>query len=424
MNRRNFIQKAVVTAAGVSGIAPLLGEVRAPQSIVPMPQADEQFWKELRKQFPMPEDEVYFNTATLGAPPRVVLEKMVQHMRMLAESMARADYHGNGPLLLSGYEPYVELRKKIGLLINADYKEIALTQNATFGMNYVATAMELKAGDELINTNQEHGGGKGAWEQAAARYGLVYKQATVPVPANDPQEIVDNIFALVTARTRVIAVPHIISAYGVVLPVKEICHRARELGIFTILDGAQAVGHIPVDVQEIGCDAYYSSLHKWLLAPAGNGILYVRKDVISNLWTAIASYEWKNQEDPGYRLTQRGTGNPSLIVGLEAAVDFHNEIGPRKVTDRIKYLGDYLRARVQQIDGVKIFSSVHPAMCAGITTYGIDGVSAIELQRQMWVRKKLQPRPMGDKMLRHSVHIYNQEHEIDAALEIVRDMAR
>lgn len=423
MNRRTFIRKTALTAAA----APLSGQLlagAAGSALPPLPTGEgEQFWKELRKQFPMPEGEAYFNTATLGAQPRVVLEKTIRHMQMIAESMAQTDYHGSGPLLLAGYEPYVELRKKIGLLINADYKEIALTQNATYGMNFVATGLELREGDEIINTNQEHGGGKGAWEQAAARYGMVYKQAVVPVPANDPQEIIDNIFQLVTPRTRIIAVPHIVSAYGLILPVKEICLRAREMGIFTILDGAQAVGHIPVDVQEIGCDAYYSSLHKWLLAPAGNGILYVRNDVITKLWTAIASYEWQNQDDPGYRLTQRGTGNPSLIVGLEAAIDFHNEVGPEKVSGRIKYLGDYLRTRLREIKGVTIYSSVHPDMCAGITTYGIDGVSGIELQKQMWVRKKLQPRAMGDKMIRHSVHIYNLEHEIDAALEIVREMA-
>ncbi|MCB0569001.1 MAG: aminotransferase class V-fold PLP-dependent enzyme [Phaeodactylibacter sp.] len=421
MDRRKFIRKAALTAMGAPYATRLLAGMNAPL-LPPMPEGAP-FWEELKKQFPMPLDEAYFNSATLGAQPKVVLEKVIQHMQMIAASMAQTDYHGNGPLLLSGYEPYVELRKKIGLLINAGYKEIALTQNATVGMNYVATGLDLREGDEVINTNQEHGGGKGAWEQAAARYKLVYKQAVVPVPANDPQEIIDNIFNLVGPRTRVIAIPHIISAYGVVMPVKEACRRARELGIFTILDGAQAVGHVPVDVQDIGCDAYYSSLHKWMLAPAGNGILYVRNEEITKLWSAIASYEWQNQEDPGYRLTQRGTGNPSLVVGMEAAIDFHNEIGPEKVTGRIKYLGDYLRARLQEIKGVKIYSSVHPEMCAGITTYGIDGVSGIGMQKLMWERRKLQPRAMGDKMVRHSVHIYNLEREIDAALEIVRELA-
>lgn len=424
MNRRKFIHRTAASAAFLSffGITP---EIEAATNVKDLYQLPEvQFWKKLRKQFPMPKNEAYFNTGTLGAQPKIVLEKMIENMRFNAVNCAKTDYQGQGPLLLSGYEAYVDLRKKIGKLINAGYTEITLTQNATFGMNYVSNGLDLKEGDEIINTDQEHGGGRAGWEVAAARYNLVYKQAEIPIPANDPQEIIDSIFNQVTARTRVIAIPHIISVYGVILPVKEICQEARRRGIFTVLDGAQAVGHIPVDVQDIGCDAYFSSLHKWLLAPAGSGILYVRKEVINDLWTTIASYQWQNQDDPGFRMTQRGTGSPSQIIGMEAAIDFHNEIGSQKVTDRVKYLGDYLRAGLKEIPKVTISSSVHPTMCAGITTYGIEGVKGQDLQNEMWKRKKLQPRSVGDKTIRHSTHIYNLEHEIDAALDIVKDLAR
>lgn len=422
LNRRTFFQRAAVAAASLSlaGKAAARESVATPRDLQAL--AGEAYWKGVRKLFPFPKDEVYFNTGTLGVQPKVVLEKTIDSMRFNAFNAARTDYQGNGPLLLSGYEPYVNLRKKIGALINADYQEIALTQNATYGMNFVSNGLDLRAGDEVINTDQEHGGGYAGWRVAAARHGVVYKQASIPVPANDPQAIIDSILGQVTPRTRIIAVPHILSVYGVVLPVKEICAEARRRGIFTIIDGAQAVGHIPVDVRDIGCDAYYSSLHKWLLAPAGNGILYIRQEVVSQIWTTLASYQWENQEDHGFRLTQRGTGNPSLIIGLEAAVDFHNELGPKRVTDRIKYLGDYLRAGLKEIPNVTIYSSVHPDLCAGLTTYGVKGIKGVDLQKEMWTRKKLQPRAAGEHMIRHSTHIYNLESEIDAALAIVREV--
>ena len=143
-----------------------------------------------------------------------------------------------------------------------------------------------------------------------------------------------------------------------------------------------------------------------------------------DIWTTIASYQWDNVEDPGFRLTQRGTGNPSLIIGLDAAIDFHNNIGPANVTSRIKYLGDYLRAGLQEIPKVTIYSSIHPDMCAGITTYGIEGVKGVDLQNEMWNRKKLQPRSVGEWGIRQSVHIYNLENEIDAGLEVVADLAK
>lgn len=419
MKRRKFLRQTAATAALFSFFNPT-SKAAEPSLKALNKLPDEKFWRQLRKQFPMPKDEAYFNTGTLGAQPTIVLEKVIESLRYNAVHCAKTNYQGEGPPLLCGYKPEVEIRKKVGALINADYKEIALTQNATFGMNYLSNGLDLKEGDEIINTDQEHGGGRAGWQVAAKRYGLIYKQAPMPVPANDPQEIVDRIFEQVSPKTRVIAVPHITSVYGVVLPVKEICQEARSRGLFTVLDGAQSVGHIPVDVQDIGCDAYFSSLHKWLLAPAGNGILYVRKEIIEDIWTTIASYQWENQDDPGYRMTQRGTGNPSMMVGLEAAIDFHNEIDSKKVTDRIKYLGDYLRVGLKDIPKVTIYSSTHPEMCAGLTTYGVEGVKGADLQNEMWRRKKLQPRAAGEKVIRHSTHIYNLEHEIDAALEILR----
>lgn len=370
-------------------------------------------------QFPLKEGQTYFNNGTIGAMPGYVLNQVINDLHHSAVHAAETDYKGVGPQLISGYWDYKDLRTKIGAIINADYKHIALTQNATFGMSFVGNGLDLKAGDEIINTDQEHGGGFGIWQLMAKRRGCIYKQAKMPVPANDPSQIVDSIFKEVTPKTKVIAVPHIISVYGVVMPVKEICAEARKRGIFTILDGAQAVGQVKVDVQDIGCDAYYSSLHKWLLAPAGNGILYVHKDAISKIWATIASYNWDHEEDHGFRLMQNGTGNQSLVVGLNAAVDFYNTIGPDRWLNRIKQLGDHLRAGLRSMPKVTIHSSIHPDMCAGLTTYSVPELSGPELQKRMWEEARLQPRSVGQELLRHSVHIYNSIDEIDRALEIV-----
>ncbi len=382
--------------------------------------SEPEFWKQVRMQFPLKEGQTYFNNGTMGPMPGYVLNKVMDDMLYSAVHGAETDYKDAGPQLLSGYFPYEDIRKKVGDVINGDYRNIALTQNATFGMNYVAHGLDLREGDELINTDQEHGGGFAAWQLMAKRKGCIYKQAKMPVPANDPQEIYDAVFKEVTPKTRVIAIPHIISVFGVVMPVKEICEEARQRGIFTILDGAQCVGQIKVDVQDIGCDAYYSSLHKWLLAPGGNGILYIRPGVIEDIWSTIASYNWENKEDHGFRLMQNGTGNQSLIVGLEAALDFYNTIGPDRWIARIKELGDHLRSGLQGVTKVSIHSSLHPDMCAGITTYAIDGMSGPELQRKLWEEARLQPRSVGQELVRHSVHIYNNMEEIDSTIDVLQ----
>ncbi len=384
----------------------------------------EDYWKMVRKQFPLKEGQTYFNNGTMGPTSGYAMNAMIEHLTHWGAHSAEIDYkNGSGPALLTGYFPYDELRTKIGKIINCDFKELSLTQNATFGMNYVGMGLDLEPGDELLNTDQEHGGGFGAWQLLAKRKKCIYKQAKLPIPANDPQAIFDAIFAEVTNKTRVIAIPHIVSVYGIVMPVKEICTEARKRGIFTVLDGAQCVGQVKVDVKDIGCDAYYSSLHKWMLAPAGSGILYVNEDVAPKIWATLASYNWDNQEDHGFRLMQNGTGNPAVLAGLNAAVDFYNSIGEDRWIGRIKELGDHLRAGLQAFDHVKVHSSIHQEMCAGITTYTVDGIDGPGLQKTMWEQERLQPRSVGKELLRHSVHIYNSKAEIDKALRVIEGLA-
>ncbi len=424
IQRRKFLRQGVMAMASL----PLMSfDSKKDWSLTALKKQsvkDADYWKMVRKQFPLKEGQTYFNNGTMGPTPGYVLDRMIDHMMHWNVEAATVDYkNGSGPSLLSGYFPCEALRTKLGRIINCDFKEISLTQNATFGMNYVGMGLNLKKGDELLNTNQEHGGGFGAWQLLAKRKGCIYKQATLPEPANDPQEIIDAIFKEVTKKTKVIAIPHIVSGFGTILPVKEICSEARKRGIFTVLDGAQCVGQIPVDVKDIGCDAYYSSLHKWLLAPAGSGLLYINKEVVSDIWTTIASYNWDNQEDPGFRLMQTGTGNAALLTGYEAAVDFFNTIGHDVWLSRVKELGMHLREGLKQMPHVTLYSSTNEAMAAGITTYGVKTMTGPELQAYMWEKERLQPRSVGSKMLRHSVHIYNSKEEINRALSLLKGIA-
>ena len=426
-SRRKFLQRTVFSSLAVLPLNSVFALSSSAKSLESFQNQKSQlssteYWKAVRMQFPLKQGQTYFNNATIGPMPDYTISRMIDDMRENAIHAAETDYQGTGPQLLTGYFKYESLRTKVGNLINANFDEIAFTQNATFGMNYVANGLDLKKGDELLNTDQEHGGGYAAWKLLAKRRGCIYKQAKMPVPANDPDEIVRNIFKEVSKQTRVIAIPHIVSVYGVVMPVKEICTEARKRGIFTVIDGAQAVGHIKVDVKDIGCDAYYGNLHKWFLAPAGSGILYINKERMPEIWTTIASYNWDDEEDHGFRLMQTGTGNTAILAGIEAAFNFYNTIiGPDKWMDRIKFLGDYLRSGLKSIDKVTIYSSTHQDMSAGTMTYGIEGMTGSELQKTLWEREKLQPRAQGD-MVRHCVHIYNNEDEIDRTLNVLRTL--
>jgi selenocysteine lyase/cysteine desulfurase len=173
----------------------------------------------------------------------------------------------------------------------------------------------------------------------------------------------------------------------------------------------------------MGCDAYVGCFHKWLLGPAGAGFLYLRKDGARGVWSTLASSHWNNHEDEGYRFTQRGTGSLSLLMGVDAALDFHAYVGPERIHERVKFLGDYLRDGLRKIPGTRIYTPSAAAMCAGITVYGVDGVTGQRLQDEMWARARLRPRASGGIGVRHCTHIFNSPKEIDQARGVGRALA-
>ena len=406
-----------------------LAEEMKADRIPPLPRADDpKYWEKLRDQFLLARDKVYFNTGTLGVMPKVSIKRMVDHVYKVATDIADWDFRDadrKSGEWMSGYWPLSDIREKAAKLINADFKEVALTENVTAAMSYFANGLELEEGDEVITSDQEHQGGRSAWLNKQKRQKVKYREVPLPKPAHDPGEILDRVMQAVGPRTQAIMISHVITGSGAILPVKEICAAAKAKGIITILDGAQALGHIKVDVKEIGCDAYAGCFHKWMLAPAGTGFLYLRQDRIKEIWTTIASSQWDNQEDGGYRLTQRGTGNLALLLGLDAALDFHNAVGPEKVRQRIKFLGNHLRTGLRAIPQVRIYSPEDESMCAGITVYNIAGFTGPKLQDEFWNRGRMRPRSSSDVFgVRHCTHIYNSLDEIDRALALVRDLAQ
>jgi len=396
------------------------------RGIPPLPDDDDpEYWGKIREQFPMPPDEAYCNTGTIGASPLRVLHTVVNYMVQSMAEVAHVDWHGGGMSLLSGYRAYTDLRSKVGKLINADHTLVALTQNATMGMNFLSNGLDLPKGAGVVVTDIEHPGGRCGWELLAKRRGTTLHRAEIRFPVEGPEQVVQAFEDAIKPETRVISFPHISSEQGMILPVRQLCTLARENGILSIIDGAQATGHIPIDVEEIGCDAYYSSPHKWLMAPAGNGFLYVKEAIIDDVWTTLASSQWDNHEDNGFRLGQRGTGNPALLNGLEVALDLHFEIGPGRVYRRIKELGDCLRQGLIRMDGTEIVTPVHPEMCAGLTTFKVGGVEDRELQEELWRRGRIQPRALrGGRGVRYSTHIDNSENEIDRTLQIIEELKK
>src|SRR5262245_13956042 len=299
VDRRVFLSRLAVAAAVAGTASPAVDLL----SILPAPAAtpgsvfrpgiaepDAALFAEARRHFLIPKGVAYCNTGTLGASPREVVDALVNGTRALETRLAAWAYDHPEGEPLTGYEPSLGIRAAVGALINARPDEVAITQNATMAMNFLANGLDLSPGDEVISTDQEHGGCISPWRLKAKRYGIVVKELRLDDGTKGGVEGVVQLFAdAMTPKTKAVMFSHVVSGLGTRMPARELCAMIRDRGALALVDGAQAVGQIRVDVNELGCDAYVASPHKWMMAPKGTGFLFIRRDVQDRFWTTLAS---------------------------------------------------------------------------------------------------------------------------------------
>jgi selenocysteine lyase/cysteine desulfurase len=317
-----------------------------------------------------------------------------------------------------------EVRQAAGRFVNASADEIALTQNATMGMNFLANGVDLAAGDEIVSTDQEHGGGISPWRLLAKRRGVLLEELPLePVLAAGPEAIVRLFESALTPRTKVVVFSHITSGLGARLPARELCALARDHGALAIVDGAQAVGQIQVDVKALGCDAYVASPHKWMMAPKGTGFFYIRREVQDRFWTTLASYQWDNHADGAFRFMQFGTGSVAVVEGLMAALKFIGKIGMPRIEQWDASLTRRLRDGLAAIPAVRVASPADPRLTAAITTFRVNGVKAKALQDALWA-KRVRVRAQNDERgIRLSAHMYVSPEDVDVVLDVTEEVA-
>jgi isopenicillin-N epimerase len=347
LQRREFLQRAAVGAA-LFGMPLAKAEQVFGQEFPPLPTRSlydtdpERYWAELRRQWLLAADRINLNCGSVGCAPLPVLRAMIDHIlygESFRESFLPWFGYDENPRLR-------ELRDALAAFLHVNRDELALTRNATEGNNVVGNGLDMKPGEEVLMTDQEHPGGRCVWEQKALRFGTKINFIQLPKPPASVEEIVDLFARAITPLTRIILFSHITTTTGVVLPAKQICAMARDRGVLTHIDGAHAIGQLPLDLHDIGCDFYASSPHKWLMAPKGTGFLYVREENLEKLWVNIASGDWKNYALKAYRFSNLGTSNLSTMIGLKAALDFFQTIGPERIYARQHQLATMVRDRV------------------------------------------------------------------------------
>lgn len=385
---------------------------------------DEAEWSALRNQFPLSNNKIYFNNGTMGPSPYPVIEAVNKKMLMVD---THADYGG-----------WEDSRKSLARFVKAEESEICLTHNVTEGINTICWALDLNEGDEILITNHEHVGGALPWLNRAKLQNLSVNYFEIGANA---LETLSNLKKKISAKTRVIAVPHIVCTIGQIQPIKEIVALGKEKNIKVFVDGAHGTGMLNLNLKELGCDYYASCCHKWLCGPKGTAFLYVKKDALKDLkayYVGAGSDNGWNVVNPpnpnmtGYADTAHrfdyGTQNASIWAGVDAAIELWEKIGMDKIEARVKYLAAHLQNALLNLknENLEMLTSTEPASRAAVIAFKLKNIDYNKFQTlasEAGFRVRVVPEN-GVNCIRVSTHIYNSLDEINQFVAFTEKMAK
>jgi len=416
LDRRHFLS---VTATGLAASLTLRGSLLAQlEKTPPLPDHsllntnEDSFWAEMRRQFLIPADEIYLNNGTVGSSPAPVLRAVFEGYN----STEKMDQQDPEDYPIWGYAAWNEFRDPLAAFVGCTRDEIALLRNATEANSYIANGVDMKPGDEVLMSDQEHPGGEHPWDLKAKRYGIVIKKITLPRPVRDAAQVLNLVNDAITPRTRVLFFSHITTFSGVVLPAKDLCALARTKGILSAVDGAHVIGMMKLNLHDVGADMYSSSPHKWLFAPKGSGFLYVRDEVIDRLWNTIATEGWDDPKLRAERFQRIGSSNVPSLWGLRASIKLANDIGMEHIERRHRQLADHILEEMLK-RGAESWTSSDAALRCGIVTVNVPPIQRMDLENWLWKTHKIRIRGGDPSKLRLSTPYYLQKEDITRFLD-------
>src|SRR6059036_2103145 len=360
--RRHFLESMVTAGTAIpvlrnDGLDQLRRLARRVDGRLPADVAqDEDFWLDVQQAFTLDRTIINLNNGGVSPSPRVVQEAMRRYL----------DYSNTAPAytMWQILEPEIEsVRHRLAASFGCDPEEMAITRNASEALETVQLGIPLARGDEVLTTTQDYPRMLTTWHQRERRDGIVVKEISFPVPPPSQDDLADRIERAITPKTRVIHVCHITNLTGQIFPVKRICQLGRARGLEVIVDGAHAYAHFPFTRDELDCDYYGTSLHKWLLAPHGTGFLYVRKSKIEKLWPMMAAPASMNANIRKFE--EIGTHPAANHNAIAEALTFHEGIGAERKAARLRYLRSLWTGRLTRFPSVTIRTSPDPEQSCG-----------------------------------------------------------
>jgi selenocysteine lyase/cysteine desulfurase len=378
-NRRKFLQK-ISGAAGAITFAPFLNtacskKIQSKISKYKDWSADdlasnEEFWYQVKQAYTVSTNMVNLNNGGVSPSPKVVQDAVERYNRLSNEAPSYYMWR----VLDRNREG---LRSKLAELAGVSSDEIAINRNASEALETVIFGLRLNRGDEVVLTKQDYPNVINAWKQRALREGIVLKFISFDFPIENKQEITQKFADAFTSKTKVVNITHMINWVGQILPVNEIATEARKRNIEVIVDGAHTFAHLDFKISDLDCDYFGTSLHKWLCAPFGSGMLYVKKDKIKNLFPLFAGEEPEGEDIKKFE--SLGTRSFAIEQAVGQAIDFHHWIGSERKQKRLHYLKNYWMEKVMNLPKVKIHTSLKPEFGCAIGFFSVEGKTPAEV---------------------------------------------
>ena len=410
VSRRDFLRgaEAVVVAAMLSGAY----AKASPEDLA----GDESFWKQIRSAYGRDPKILNFNNGGVAPAPTAVLDAEIEAIRYSNQLPAYRMWHD--------LEPGIEdVRKKLAKMWSADPECIAITRNASESLQIAQFGLDLKPGDEILTTSQDYPRMITTWQQRARREKIVLKQLDFSVPVGNPGDLVRLFEQGITPRTRVIHVSQVVFMTGQIFPIKDICTLARARGITSIVDGAHAFAHVPFQFSDVDCDFYGASLHKWLSAPVGTGMLYVRRDRIEKHWALMAAPESMDKDIRKFE--EIGTHPAAMHNATLQALEFHEQIGAERKFARLQYLKNRWAERLSRVSGARMLVGLDANQSGAFGTIHFETMDPAKLADALLAKYNILVVPIkgpGINGIRVSANVYTSMEEIDqfcAAVEAI-----
>jgi len=419
MQRRTFLRAATGLAALK---ADSINRARAAASSIRHHTAeqaarDEDFWREIQQAFTVDRNIVNLNNGGVCPSPKVVQDAM---RRQLEFSNMTPAY-----TMWTVLEPEIEsVRVRLAASFGCDPEEMAITRNASEALEIAQLGIDLRPGDEVLTTDQDYPRMITTWQQREQRDGIRLKMIPFPTPPPSMDDLYQRFERAITPRTRVIHFCHITNLTGQIFPVKKICQMARSRGIEAIVDGAHAYAQFPFKHEDLDCDYYGTSLHKWLLAPHGTGFLYVRKSKVEKLWPMMAAPA--SMKANIRKFEEIGTHPAANHNAIAEALLFHESIGAERKAARLRYLRSLWTDRLTRFPNVTIRTSPDPEQSCGVVLVSVEGKKAPTLAEELWKQRILVVAIVHKDFegLRVTPNIYTTPSEIDVFVSAMEKLIR